>query len=177
MFGVKLFVGVAAVVGVVVAAVPEDSVCATAPAVTTTVTVTECGQVTTPAAHPSESQTHSTASPPVETSWLPSSPAPAPVPASGSPASPAPAPPASSDSASGPSESAPPAPPVSSGGPSGSEPSSPEPTPTATDNPTPSTTKPGMGPTNAGSLPGVSLGMGSLVVAGMAINAAVAVLV
>ncbi|KAJ4348266.1 uncharacterized protein N0V89_009638 [Didymosphaeria variabile] len=167
---------VAAVACAVVAATPNDNVCFTAPAVTTTVIVNECGQSTTPAASPSESEARSTAPLPVETSWLPSSPAP-----------PAPAPPASAEPAPGPSGSFPPAPPASSGGSSGSEPSKPGPTPTATNKPTPSPSYPGstpssssepeQPPSNAAPLSGVSLGMGSVVAVGMAINAAVAALV
>ncbi|KAF2444122.1 hypothetical protein P171DRAFT_485587 [Karstenula rhodostoma CBS 690.94] len=192
MLRLKLFVVVAAVFGAavaVVAAVPADNFCYTAPAVTITVTVTECGHPTKPAAPPSESQAHSMAPPPVATSWLPSSPAPVPAPAPvpSSPALSAPAPPASSGPAPGSSESVPPASPASSGSPSGSEPSSPEPAPTATDKPISSSSDPGNTPTSsskpeqppssAASLSGVSLGMGSIVVVGMAINAAVAAFV
>ncbi|KAL1601836.1 hypothetical protein SLS60_006751 [Paraconiothyrium brasiliense] len=168
-------IAMAAVVGALVAATPNDNVCFTAPAVTTTVVVTECGQSTTPAAPPSKSEAHSAAPLPAETSWLPSSPAP-----------PAPAPPASAGPAPGPAESVPPAPAAPSGGPSGSKPSKPEPTPTATNNSTPSPSYPGstpsssnepeQPPSNDAPLSGVSLGMGSVVAVGMAINAAVAAL-
>lgn len=183
----------------------STATCLTAPAVTTTVTITTCGQPTWPAVPTSEPNEHDTASSPspAETSWLPSHPEPVPEShgpqAPGIPGSAASPFPAESDQPrpppSGPSEE----PSGGSGKPSGgssgkpSGQSPPKASSTATDTITPSSTLSQTGgtptktpwaqpseepssPTNAGSLVSMPREMGFFVAITMALSAGVAFL-